>query len=142
MTLLVDANLLLYALVRDFDQHTRSRYWLESQLEASVSLALPWPTLLAYLRLSTNPRVFESPRSMASAWRDVRALLSQPSVWTPEPTDRHPELLGQLLHGLRRSALVHDAHLAALAIEHDLVLCSADSDFDRFPGLEVWNPLR
>ena len=43
---------------------------------------------------------------------------------------------------MERAHLVPDAHLAALAIEHGLVLCSADADFARFPGLRWHNPLR
>jgi predicted nucleic acid-binding protein len=79
---------------------------------------------------------------MADAWQQVTAWLDCDTVWTPQPTERHAEVLGQLLslpgvHG----NLVPDAHLAALAIEHGLMLCSPDGDFARFPGLRWSNPL-
>jgi predicted nucleic acid-binding protein len=79
---------------------------------------------------------------MPVAFRQVSAWLAWESVWVPEPTDRHAAVLGELLadtgaHG----NLVPDAHLAALAIEHGLTLCSADRDFARFQGLRGENPL-
>jgi predicted nucleic acid-binding protein len=79
---------------------------------------------------------------MAVAWEQAEAWLACETAWTPEPTPRHRDLLGQLLalpgvHG----NLVPDAHLAALAIEHGLTLCSTDGDFARFPGLRWVNPL-
>jgi predicted nucleic acid-binding protein len=79
---------------------------------------------------------------MQEAWERVTAWLGCETVWIPQPTGRHPELFGRLLSlpGIRAN-LVHDAHLAALAIEHGLILCSSDGDFARFPGLQWQNPL-
>lgn len=106
-------------------------------------MGLPWPTLLAVLRLVTNPRIFERPLPMDRAWRQVETWLASPVAWIPHPTERHREVLGGLLAShAARSKLVPDAHLAALAIEHGLVLCSADTDFARFEGLRWHNPLR
>jgi len=91
----------------------------------------------------TNPRIIERPESTTGAWRQVCAWLDVPVVWVPEPTERHREVLGSVLEGHAINAnLVPDAHLASLAIEHGLVLCSADGDFGRFTNLRWRNPLR
>jgi len=103
---------------------------------------MPWPSLLAFLRLVTNPRVFERPASMRAAWQQVEEWLGCEAVWIPAPTERHREVIGRLLSAASvRANLVPDAHLAALAIEHGLVLASTDGDFARFPGLRSENPL-
>jgi predicted nucleic acid-binding protein len=86
--------------------------------------------------------VFERPESVAEAWQQASAWLDCPAAWIPLPTARHREALGPLLQGVAGQAhLVPDAHLAALAIEHGLTLCSTDGDFARFPGLRWENPL-
>ncbi|HXK21681.1 MAG TPA: TA system VapC family ribonuclease toxin [Myxococcota bacterium] len=139
---LVDANLLVYAHVQDFAQHERARTWLDERLNGTARVGLAWPSLLAFLRLVTNPRVFERPTSMRSAWQQVEEWLDCDAAWVPAPTDRHRHVLGRLLgEAAVRANLVPDAHLAALAIEHGLVLASADGDFARFPGLRFENPL-
>jgi toxin-antitoxin system PIN domain toxin len=140
--ILVDANLLLYATVSDFEQHASARAWLDGQLNAPLRVGMPWPTLLAFLRISTNPRVFPRPLAMPDAWRRVTTWLDLPNVWIPEPTTRHRELLDAFLTGPASSSkLVSDAHLAAIAISHGLVLCSTDGDFARFEALRWENPL-
>ena len=105
-------------------------------------MGLPWPSLLAFLRLVSNPRVFERAEPIADAWAQVKAWLGCDAAWIPQPGERHAELLGELLAlpGVHAN-LVPDAHLAVLAIEHGLVLCSTDSDFARFPQLRWTNPL-
>lgn len=140
--ILVDANILIYAHVGSFGEHEIARDWLDRQLNGATPVGLPWPSMLAFLRLVTNPRVFDRPEPIADAWRQVRLWLDCEVAWTPRPTERHAELLGQFLAlpGLRVD-LVPDAHLAALAMEHGLTLCSADGDFARFPGLRWQNPL-
>jgi toxin-antitoxin system PIN domain toxin len=141
--ILLDANLLLHAHVSSFAQHERARTWLDAQLSGSAAVGLPWPTLLAFLRIVTNPRVFERPESMVDAWRQVNAWLDVEAVWIPAPTDRHPEILASLLSaGGVQANLVPDAHLAALAIEHGLLLCTTDGDFARFANLRWSNPLQ
>ena len=140
--ILVDVNLLLYATNGASSQHAAAREWLDGQLKSAAPIGLPWMSLLAFLRLATNQRVFPHPLSVTAAWQQVTAWLDCDTVWTPQPTERHAEVLGQLLalpgvHG----NLVPDAHLAALAIEHGLTLCSTDGDFARFPGLRWSNPL-
>ena len=140
--ILLDANVLIYAHVSTFSQHREAREWLDRQLSGFADVGLPWPSLLAFLRLVTNPRVFERPEPMADAWRQVREWLACESAWIPQPTQRHVEIVSELLalpgiHG----NLIPDAHLAALAIEHGLTLCSTDGDFARFPGLNWLNPI-
>jgi toxin-antitoxin system PIN domain toxin len=141
--ILVDANLLVYAHVASLPQHTTARAWLDARLNGAAPVGLPWPSLLTFVRLVSNPRVFERPEPVADAWRQVEAWLDCRPAWVPLPTDRHREVMGQLMrHPGLRANLVPDAHLAALAIEHGLVLCSADGDFARFPGLRWEDPLR
>lgn len=140
--ILVDANLLIYAHVSSFPQHTRARAWLDGQLSGSARVGLPWPSLLAFLRIVTNPRLFQRPEPITDAWRQVSAWLEAEVAWIPQPTERHREVLGTLLAAASVHAnLVPDAHLAALAIEHGQLLCSTDGDFGRFPELRWQNPL-
>jgi uncharacterized protein len=140
--ILIDVNILVYASNAEADEHASSRAWLDGQLSGSTPVGLPWVSLLGFLRIATNARAFRSPLTMTSAWRQVMDWLSAETAWAPAPTDRHAGVLGRLLslpgvHG----NLVPDAHLAALAIEHGLTLCSTDGDFARFPELTWRNPL-
>jgi len=117
--------------------------WLDSRLNGSAPVGLPWPSLLAFVRITTNPRIYPQPLTMDAAWEQVEAWLDCEPAWIPAPTERHRALLGPLLaRAAGRADLVADAHLAALAIEHGLTLCSTDGDFARFPGLRWENPLR
>ena len=140
--ILVDANILIYAHVSTFSQHDAARNWLDDRLNGATNVGLPWPSVLAFLRLVTNPRVVRQAVPIADAWRQVRDWLACEPVWIPQPTGRHAEVMSQLLAlpGMLGN-LVPDAHLAALAIEHGLTLCSADGDFARFPGLNWVNPI-
>lgn len=140
--ILVDANLLLYAKVDDFPQHEAARAWLDERLNDVVGLGLPWQSLLAFVRLTSNPRIFQRPLPASDAWLQVEEWLSCRNVWIPEPTERHGEILRSLLPAVgNRSNLIPDAHLAALAMEYGLILCSSDADFGRFAGLRWRNPL-
>ena len=140
--ILVDANFLIYAHVRTFPQHERARAWLDERLNGVAPVGLPWPSILAFLRLTTNPRVFERPEPMADAWRQAASWLEVERVWMPQPGERHQQILGDLLPAPGMQAnLAPDAHLAALAIEHGLIMCSTDGDFARFAGLRWENPL-
>jgi len=141
--ILVDANLLVYARAATLSQHAAARAWLDRQLSGTTHVGLPWPSLLAFLRIMSNPRVFERPEPLGDAWRQVEDWLDQDPVWIPMPTERHRETFAGLLDQTAGSAnLAPDAHLAALAIEHGLTLCSTDGDFARFPALRWENPLR
>ena len=140
--ILVDANLLVYACIDDLAPHTAAKSWLEERLNGPSRIGMPWPTLLGFLRIVTHPRIMARPVSIGVAWTRVMEWLDLPNVWVPAPTDRHDEILGDLLRASRATGnLVPDAHLAALAIEHGLTLCSSDGDFARFPGLRWENPL-
>jgi hypothetical protein len=140
--ILLDANLLVYAHLASFQQHEAARPWLDAQLNGNSPVGLPWNSLLTFLRLVTNPRLFERPETILDAWKQVEDWLDCETVWIPEPTERHREVLGSLLGGSGIQAnLVPDAHLAALAIEHGLTVCSSDGDFGRFKNLRWQNPL-
>jgi toxin-antitoxin system PIN domain toxin len=140
--ILIDANLLVYASVTSFAEHHGAREWLDGRLNGEDRVGLPWPSLLAFLRLVTNSRIFPQPLAMSDAWRQVEAWLACDTVWIPSPSERHAAILARLLAGPGIVGnLVPDAHLAALAIEHGLELASSDGDFARFPGLRWTNPL-
>jgi len=140
--ILIDANLLIYAHVNNLPQHFVAKKWLDECLNSSPPVGLPWPSLLGFLRIVTNSRIFERPELIKDAWQQISEWLDCPSVWIPQPTERHAEILEGILFDLNITAnLVPDAHLATLAIEHGLILCSADGDFGRFPGLKWHNPL-
>lgn len=139
---LVDANILLYAVDENSPHHRVAKPWLEAELSGPETFAFAWSVLLAFLRLSTNPRVFELPLSGDEALDLVDSWLEQPNAAVLHPTDRHGQLLRELLAPLGTAGnLVTDAHLAALAIEHGAELASGDADFSRFPGLQWTNPL-
>jgi uncharacterized protein len=141
--IVVDANLLIYSSVTSLPQHTASHRWLDRQINELPRVGLPWASLLAFVRLVSNPKLFPGALSVRKAWEHVEGWLSWPSVWIPSPTERHAEILGSLLSqpGMTHNA-VPDAHLAALAIEHDLTFCSSDGGFSRFAGLRLENPIK
>lgn len=141
--ILVDANILIYATDSNSERYAPASRWLDAQLSGTSAVGLPWPALLAFLRLATNPRIFPRPLRMSAAWAQVSAWLDADPVWIPQPTEQHAAILENLLaepgiHG----NLVPDAHLAALAVEHGLTLCSSDGDFARFKTLRWTNPLQ
>ena len=140
--ILIDANLLIYAFDSVSPYNSTAQSWLDEQLSGSSAVGIPWETFSAFLRIVTNPRIYPGVISIAEAWEQVRDWLQCEAVWTPMPTERHAGLLAQMLRvpGLRAND-VPDAHLAALAISHGLILCSADAGFARFPGLRWTNPL-
>ena len=139
---LPDVNLLLYAVDASAPRHRAARRWLEEQLSGTETFAFAWAVLLAFVRLSTNPRVFEVPLEPQEAFDLVEGWLAQPCATIVHPTGRHAALLRELLGPLGTAGnLTVDAHLAALAIEHGAELCSSDRDFSRFPGLRWTDPL-
>ena len=140
--ILVDANLLLYARISTFPQHQRARDWLDTQINGMRAVGMPWQCLLAFVRISTLPRLFQIPLRMSDAFQQVNDWLACETVWIPMPTAEHATLLQKNVEGSAASPnLVNDAHLATLAIEHGLTLCSADKDFARFKTLTWINPL-
>jgi uncharacterized protein len=139
---LPDVNLLLYAFDATAPRHDRARRWLEEQLSGTETVAFTWVVLLAFVRVSTNPRVFEKPLPASDAFDIVDGWLAQPCTTIVDPTDRHLAFLQDLLEPLGTAGnLTTDAHLAALAIEHGAELCSSDADFARFPRLRWTDPL-
>jgi toxin-antitoxin system PIN domain toxin len=141
--ILVDSNLLLYAFDAGAKDHDRASLWLESVLASSEQVGFAWVTLLAFIRIGTNPRVLGRAFSVEEATGIVSSILGQRSAILLHPGERHWTLLHQLLVDAQaRGDLVTDAHLAALAIEHGAVVCTTDRDFARFPGLRWQNPLQ
>jgi uncharacterized protein len=139
---LVDANLLLYAADEEAPRHRSARAWLEVLLSGDEPVGFAWAVLLAFLRLSTNPRVFAHPLAPERAFDVLQAWLAQPCATVVHPGDRHAVLLRQLLGSLGTAGnRVTDAHLAALAIEHGAELNSCDTDFGRFSGLRWIDPI-
>jgi uncharacterized protein len=138
----VDANTLLYAVNRASARHDTSRAWLERALSGIESIALPWIVVLAFLRLSTNPRIFPAPLGPEEAAEIVDGWLARPVVTITNPGPKHWQILKDLLREAGTAGnLTTDAHLAALAIEHEAELASFDTDFARFEGLRWVNPL-
>ena len=140
--IIVDANILLYAEDSLHPLNKQAREWWDAQLSGSQPVCLCWMVLSAFIRIGTNPRVFERPLSLRQAVSRVQSWLDQPCTRIVRPTERHWTVFQQMLVGGQAVAnLVPDAHLAALAIEHGCELASTDSDFARFPKLKWMNPL-
>jgi toxin-antitoxin system PIN domain toxin len=139
---LLDANLLIYAYDSSSPRHDRARSWLEATMGGAEPVRISWSTIRAFLRVTTNPRLLDTPLSMAEAVGVVDDWLSQPSVAVLEPGSQHWRILKHLLAEAQvRGPMVTDTHLAALAIEHGAILQTTDRDFTRFPGLRFKNPL-
>lgn len=139
---LVDANLLIYATDTASPHHQPARRWLEAELSGTETFSFTWVVLLAFVRLTTSHQVFDDPLSASEALDLVDGWLAQPPVTIIGPTRRHPAVLRELLDATGTAGnLTTDAHLAAVAIEHGALLCSADRDFARFSGLRWHNPL-
>jgi toxin-antitoxin system PIN domain toxin len=140
--ILPDVNLLVYAYNRGTPQHARARAWWENALNGDEPVALTWAAALGFVRLISHPAVLVNPLDPRTAIRHVRSWLEQPVVEIRDPGPRHLEILERLVDSVGVGAnLTTDAHLAALAIEHQCELVSNDTDFARFPGLRWRNPL-
>lgn len=139
---LVDANLLLYAQDNLSEHHERARTWWDAQLSGGGPVGLCWPVIVAFIRIATNARLHQRPLTLAEAIGCVESWLGQPGVRVLLPTEQHWGLFQDMLRaGKAAGNLVTDAHLAALAVEHQCVLYSTDSDFARFRGLKWKNPI-
>jgi hypothetical protein len=140
--ILPDLNLVVYAHNRDAPHHAKARAWWERLLNGADPVAVPWAVALGFVRLMTDRAVLITPMSPASAMAHVRAWFAQPNVERLDPGPQHVDLLDRLLAAAGTAGnLTTDAHLAALAIEHQCELHSNDHDFARFPGLRWRNPL-
>jgi toxin-antitoxin system PIN domain toxin len=140
--ILVDANLLLYAADNLSNQHDEAKTWWENQLSRTGPVCLAWPVINAFIRIGTNPRMQRRAMTLAEAIGSVQSWLAQPCVRIIHPTEHHWTIFQQMLRAGNATAnLVSDAHLAALAVEHNCVLQSNDMDFARFRGLKWNNPI-
>lgn len=140
--ILIDVNLLIYAVNEDAPLHSKAKSWLETILSRTETVGLSWSVVLAFLRLTTRAGIFRMPLTVESALDLVDAWFSQPAVVAVEPAAQHLRILRDLLLPLGAGGnLTSDAHLAALAIEHGAELYSCDGDFARFPRLRWRNPL-
>ena len=141
--MLVDANLLLFAVDTESPFHEAAAEWVTAVLNGPRRVGLPWAVLGAFVRIITNPRASATPVMPLEAWAYVEEWLARDTTWTPNPTHRHAEVLGSLIATYQpRGNLVSDAQLAALAVEHGLTIYSADTDFARFREVRWVDPLR
>lgn len=140
--MLLDANVLIYAVDRQAERHEQAARWLSEQLNGSSRVGLPWQTVNAVLRVLTHPRASLHPLDARTAWGHVSQWLDAAVTWIPTPGPDYARILRDLIttHDLRGN-LIPDAALAALAIENGVALISTDTDFARFPGLRWLNPL-
>jgi toxin-antitoxin system PIN domain toxin len=133
---IVDANVLLYAVDRASAHHERSFAWLEGSLAGTEAVGLAWIALLAFIRIGTNASILPTPMTPDEATGQVEAWLAAPAAVVAQPTPRHASLLRGLLRDTGTAGnLTTDAHLAALALEHGADIVSFDRDFARFPGI-------
>ncbi|MGH9450252.1 MAG: TA system VapC family ribonuclease toxin [Terriglobia bacterium] len=140
--ILIDANVLLYAYDASSPHHGEARRWLESILSKPEPVGFAWGPILAFLRISTHAHAVRHPLSPAQAMAAVASWLERSAATLLNPTERHWAILQKLAaEGQAKGALIMHADLAALAIEHGVVLATTDRDFTRFPGLRVVNPL-
>lgn len=140
--ILVDANILVYAYNIDAAQHRPARLWLERTLASYQPVYLAWTVVHAFLRLTTSRKILAYPYTAEQALGIVDEWLELPQVTMLEAGRNYWTTFRKLVAASNvRGNLVSDAHLAALAIEHDATLYTADRDFARFAGLRVVNPL-
>ena len=140
--ILPDVNLLLHAYNRESPVHVAARRWWEGLLNGTRPVGLAWVAILGFIRVTTHRQIMSNPLAVSTACDHVRAWLMQPYVSMIEPGPRHAEILFGLLETLGTAGnLTTDAHLAALAIDHQAELHSSDADFARFSGLRWVNPL-
>mgnify|MGYP005852235993 CR=1 FL=1 len=139
----IDANLLLYAYNADAPQQPAAARWLTRLFESGETVGLPWVSLWAFVRISTNPAIWANPRPAKEVFAIIREWLAQPGVVILQPGPRHAEILELLVLKHRATGpRLTDAVLAALAMENGALLASTDQDFRRFPGLRWIDPLR
>jgi toxin-antitoxin system PIN domain toxin len=140
--IVVDVNLLLYAYDGRATAHERARLWWQSVISGQELIGLPWQTIHAFLRISTDKRISGNQVPMESSLALVEQWINLPHLHVLTPRDRHWSLLRRmLLEGQAKGPMTTDAQLAAITIEHSGVLYTSDRDFARFPGLRWVNPL-
>jgi toxin-antitoxin system PIN domain toxin len=140
--ILPDINLLVYAYDESSPYHAAAKRWLSALLDGRQAIGFPLVSLLGFIRLTSNPKVFRNPFSTREACEIVSSWLATPQAAVTSPTGRHFEVLQQLFDATHASSsLTTNAHIAALAIEHDGTIHSNDRDFTRFPRVTCVNPL-
>jgi uncharacterized protein len=140
--ILVDANLPLYTVNHFTEHHAAAKKWWDAQLSGVETVGLSWQVIHAFIRISSHQKIFPRPLTLNEAIERVQSWLDQPCVRILQPTENHWTIFQQMLRAGRATAnLVSDAHLAALAVEHNCILCSTDIDFARFRGLKWKNPI-
>lgn len=140
----VDTNLLLYAVNPDSPEHERAHGKLEAWRRGDRSWFVTWGIVYEFLRVSTHPQVFAEPLDLGTAWSWIGVAIASPRAGLLVETDRHGEVLGELVarHPRVSGNTVHDFHTAALMKEHGVPeIRTADTDFHQFPFLRVVNPL-
>ena len=137
----VDANVLLYAVNPAVAHHSASLTWLDRALDGDDNVGFTWSALLAYVRISTNPRIVPRAFAPAEAMAQVHDWLAAPSAHVLNPGQRYPGILDRLLTTRGAAGnLVNDAHLAALALEHRATMVTYDHDFSLFEGVRTYRP--
>lgn len=140
--ILPDANLLLHAYNNRAPEHERSRAWWEQVVNGEEAIGIAWVVILAFIRVSTKPPVFQPPLTVEEATGVVREWLSSPNVKIIAPGGEHAELMFELLKEVGTAGnLTTDAHLATLAIEYQAEIATVDGDFARFPRVRWFNPI-
>lgn len=140
--MLVDANILLYAVDEASPFHQSASDWLTAQLNGARRVGFPWQSLVAFLRISTHERASAHPLTPEQAVAFIADWLEPEVSWIPVEGPGHGRILSELVTRYQlRGSVVSDAHLAALAIEHGLEVCSNDSDFARFGEVRWVNPV-
>jgi toxin-antitoxin system PIN domain toxin len=138
--ILPDVNVLIYAFRSDVPQHPQCRTWLVDLIMSSSPFGLSPLALAGVIRITTNPRAYRVPSSLAEAVAFCDNLLGQPNCHTVEPGERHWDIFKRLCTETdTRGRRVSDAWFAALAIESGCEWITLDRDFARFPGLQ-WRP--
>lgn len=143
--LVVDTNVLVYAVDEHSQFHAVCKSWLDRQHQRLDAWYITWPIVYEFLRVSTHPRIARRPWTLQSAWDFVTALLASPGLAVLVATQRHPEIAAEMFREFPHLAgnILHDAHTAILMREHGIKqICTRDTDFHRFPFLEVIDPLR
>lgn len=142
--ILLDANILLYAYLEAFPQHKTVAQWLEELLSRRhESVLVTWTVATAFLRISTNRRIFKVPSSITEANNRLDGLFSHPMVQLIGPTASHWPIFSKILMEMNLSGdVVMDAHIAAMAVENNAAVASADKDFRRFSDyVKIIDPL-